>query len=264
MNHSMVYDTRFGQVHALRWGHGEHLLLALHGFSDRAELFAPLAKQVGGHYTVIALDLPFHGRTTWQKDHFSTQDLLEIIAQVLEKEGKTRFSLAAFSFGARLAHAMLPALASQLDKCVLISPDGIRTKGLGLAERTPMWLRKWLQGRLGNPAWLLRLFGWGRTLGFVSAYAERFLRKNLRDPERRKRIFGCWLSMDYFRCQPIDIQRTLKEYALPTDVFLGEKDPLLSRKAVEKYYGNPPNFRLFVLPNEGHGMGVRICEKVRM
>lgn len=249
---SRFFETRYGRVHALKFGQGQQLLIALHGFSDRARMFAVLEKSLSERFTTIAIDLPFHGQTEWHKSDFSKEDLLEILAQVLESEGKTRYSLMGFSFGARLAQAMLPELAPQLDQLYLLSPDGLNTKGMGAAERTPMWIRRLLFRMLRYPGWFVAVAEVGRNWGLIPAFTYKFMRNNLNRPKRIQRLFGCWFSMDSFNLLRLDIHKILQETVLPTGVFIGANDDLVRKKALKKLYSNLPNVHLFVLKNVGH------------
>jgi pimeloyl-ACP methyl ester carboxylesterase len=241
----------FGQIHALRIGQGPQLLIALHGFGDQAQMFVVLEKTLGQHYTIVAFDLPFHGQTKWSKADFDKQDLLDIIAQVLEKEGKTRFSLLGFSFGARLAQALLPQLAPQLEHLYLLSPDGINTRGLRIAARAPMWLRRRLPSLLRDPHWLLALARAARWLRLVSPVVQQFLARNLSRPERLHRTFGCWLAMGSCHLPPHDLKKNLRTAATPTDVFIGLHDPMLRPQKVRDFYKDLPNARVFWL-DTGH------------
>lgn len=252
MTKSLYLELSDGQVHAWKFGQGAHLLIALHGFSDRGRMFELMAQSMSDRFSLIALDLPFHGQTKWNKSDFSKQDLLGIIARILEKEGRTRFSLLGFSFGARLAQGMLPELASQLDHLYLLSPDGIKTTGMSAAEKTPMWLRRWLFHKFQHADYLLTLLRIGQRMHLISPLVFTFLTKNLSRPERIQRSFGCWLSMDSFTIERAEIQRIIKQFGLPTDVMIGAEDPLLSPDDLKAFYGNIPQVRFTVLQGEGH------------
>jgi len=261
---SLFFETRYGLVRALKFGHGEQLLIALHGFSDRARMFAVLEKSLSERYTIIAIDLPFHGQTEWHKSDFSKEDLLEILAQVLESEGKTRWSLLGFSFGARLAQAMLPELAPQLDHLYLLSPDGLNTKGMRVAERTPMLFRRCFFRMLRHPEWFVSLAEVGRNWGLIPTFTYTFIRSHLNRPKRIQRLFGCWFSIDSFNHPRLDVHKILQETAIPTAVFIGAKDNLVHKKSLKKLYSNLPNVHLFILKNTGHRVvGKVLAEMLR-
>ena len=240
-----------GRVHILRFGTGPDLLIALHGFGDRARMFAILEPALAERYTVVAVDWPFHGQTEWTKNTFTKSDLLSIVRQIVEDEGKERFSLMGFSFGARLAQAMLPELVGQLDHLYLLSPDGVKTKGMGMATRTPMWVRHLLYRILKHPNWFIRLVRWGRSIRVVPPLIHHFLTNNLNRPERLQRTFGCWLAMDSFYLGRRRIKAILQESRLPTDVYIGLNDPMLRQATLKKQYEGMPNVQVVWL-EEGH------------
>lgn len=236
----------------MKFGHGAQLLVALHGFSDRARMFAVLEKTLADRFTIVAIDLPFHGQTEWNKRDFSKGDLLRIIAQLLEAEGRTRCSLMGFSFGARLAQAMLPEFVSILDHLYLLSPDGVNTKGLDAAERTPMWVRRLLFRMLKHPAGFVSIADLGKNWGLVPAFTHKFITNNLNRPKRIQRLFGCWFSMDSFKVLRLEIPKILRETGLPTEVYLGANDTLVDKKSLKKLFKDLPNVHFNVLKNEGH------------
>lgn len=248
---SVYLSYQSHSVHFLKFGSGERLLFALHGFGDRARMFAVLEPVLAKKYTVYALDLPFHGQTEWLSDTFSKPDLLAIIGQVMEIEGKKRLSIMAFSFGARLAQAMLPELIGRLDKLYLLSPDGINTKGMSAAVHTPIWARHLTRKALKNPDWFLRLVRLGTRLHVVPGLIVHFLTSNLTRPDRFQRSFGCWLSLESFYLRRRRIRAILHESNLPTDVFFGEKDEMIRFKTLKKMSDSLPKMRLFLL-DEGH------------
>lgn len=242
---------RNGRIHCLHFGAGPELLIALHGFGDRARMFAVLEPALGTHYTVVAPDWPFHGQSEWSTDAFSKADLLEIVQQIAKQADKTRFSLLGYSFGARLAQAMLPELSGQLNHLYLLAPDGIETKGMSMATRTPMWIRKSLLRMLRRPAWFVTLLGWGHRVHAVPPMIHHFLSNNLTRPERFRRTFGCWLSMNSFYLGRRKIRAILLETGLKTEIYLGARDEVIGSKALHAMVDGLPNVRLHLL-DEGH------------
>ncbi len=240
-----------GRIHAFRFGSGPELLIALHGFSDRARMFTVLEPALAEKYTVVAIDLPFHGQTTWDKNTFSKDDLLGIIRQILADQGKARFSLMAFSFGTRLAQAMLPNLAGHINHLYLISPDGINTKGMSMATHTPMWMRRLLFRILQRPGWFIGMVDAGKKAKVVPPLVHHFLTNNLNRPERFQRTFGCWLAMDSFYLRRRHIKQTLVSSSIPTKIFIGKDDPMLHQASLKKMYGGIPNVDITWL-DDGH------------
>lgn len=230
-------------------------------------MFAVLEEALGRNYTVVAIDLPFHGQTEWSKETFTKDDLLGIIRQIVDREGKIRFCLMGFSFGGRLSQAMLPELAGQLDKLYLFSPDGVKTKGMTMAVHTPVWVRRLLLRILRKPDWFISLVQAGRKVGLVPPLIHHFMTNNLNRPERLQRTFGCWLATDSFYLRRRDIRAVLEKTALPTDVYIGLHDRFLHQKELKKLYEGLPNVRVFWLEDGhrivGEGLAEEILAKVQ-
>lgn len=252
------------KIHFIKFGTGNQLLLAVHGFADRARMFAVLEPYIAEKFTVVAFDLPFHGQTEWQTDSFSKKEILEIVARLRAEagfEGK-KFSLMAFSFGARIAQALLPELVQDLEKIYLLAPDGIKTKGMAAARRTPMWLRRLLFRLLQNPNWFLKIVNFGSRLKLVPGMIQVFMNLNLTRPERLRRTFGCWFSMDDFYLGRRKIQKIYRESGLPVDVFFGEKDEMIHFQSLRKMSEALPNLNLFLLDAGHRIVGKELGEKL--
>jgi pimeloyl-ACP methyl ester carboxylesterase len=275
---SIYIDHPKGKVHALRFGKGPGLLIALHGFGDRARMFAVLAETLSAEYTTIAIDLPFHGQTEWREKTFTKADLLEIVSATLvadteqgsasasasaTKVADTRFTLMGFSFGARFAQAMLPELQTRLDKLILLSPDGINTRGMGMAVHTPMWMRRVLYRTLQKPDWFLNLLTAGRKMGVVPPLIQHFLAANLSRPDRFQRTFGCWFALNDFYLRKREIRAIWEKGAFPIDIYYGARDEMIRFESVEKLVSGLPHVRLHKMEEDGHrvvgeGLGKRM------
>lgn len=259
---SIYFETIAGRVHALRFGTGPELLIALHGFSNQARMFRELANSLHQRYTLVAPDLPFHGQTNWQKDHFSKTDLLEIMAQILEREQQTQCTLLGFSFGARLAQGLSTAMGGRVSRLVLLSPDGVKTVGMQLTEQTPRWLRQHLARAMkqGDALhYLLRLLS---RWNLLSPPQKLFLDRHLGRPDRLARSIGCGLSLDAFVSSPQKIQESLRASGIDLLVFAGAKDQFLDLDTLTWVYAELPNARLYMLENEGHALSKSYLEAV--
>ena len=252
-------------MHTHRFGNGPELLIAFHGFGDRGRLFAALAPFLGNYYTIVAPDLPFHGETQWSRKTFSKEDLRQLICTILEQEGKTRFSLMGYSFGARLAMAMTPDLLASLNKLYLLAPEGFNTKGTKTATRIPMWSRRLLHKVLEKPKLFLVPLRVGRRLGMVPKLTYGFLDANLSNRERLLRTFGYWYALDAFLINPEKIRDLWLSSNLPVDVYIGNRDVIVPIEPLQQLTKGIPNVRLCVLEGEGHRVvGAALAKRLAM
>lgn len=260
---STFYEHPCGRIHTLSFGEGAKLLIALHGFGDRARMFAVLEEALGKNYTVVAVDWPFHGQTEWSKETFTKEDLLGIIRQILTGHQRERFCLMGFSFGGRLAQALLPEFAGQLDKLYLFSPDGVKTRGMTMAVHTPMWVRRLLFNILKKPDWFISLVQAGRKIGVVPPLIQHFLANNLNRPERLQRTFGCWFALDSFYLRRRQIKAIWRESGLRVDIYFGTKDEMIQYKTVKKMVEGVRNVRIYLM-DAGHRLiGEELRDRMR-
>lgn len=243
---------RNNSIRVIRFGSGPEWLIALHGYGDRARMFAPLEADLGAYFSLLAIELPFHGETDWREESFSKKDLLDIIAYLEAREDMPQFSLMGFSFGARLVMGMIPDLAPKMRLAYLLAPDGIKTLGMAPAEWAPMWLKRLIQGLLKRPQALLRIVGFLRQIRLFPLHTYRFVHQQLTSNDRTRRAMGCWLAMDDFSVKAAQIRRVMLENALEIQVWGGFDDAVLDQKALKRFCSALPNAQLNLLYHKGH------------
>ncbi|MEM0994093.1 MAG: alpha/beta hydrolase [Bacteroidota bacterium] len=240
-----------GQVAYLKFGEGKETLIALHGFSDRANFFEALTEALAPHYTVYAIDFPFHGATKWEADFFDRQDIMDIFQALLAETTSRKFSLMAYSMGGRITQVILPDIIADLNHLYLIAPDGIDTKWMFNVNKMPTWsirlIRKWMN----RPASFFRILKWLNQKGFLSRFLHDFAYNHLKTPERRDRLFGTWASVNQFRPNPESTKELLRTSQLPTDLYFGERDEVIPPRIGVWLSDGLPNVQLHIL-DEGH------------
>ncbi|MFK0571662.1 2-succinyl-6-hydroxy-2,4-cyclohexadiene-1-carboxylate synthase [Endozoicomonas sp.] len=105
---------------------GAPVLFLLHGFLGSADDWQPLIQALGSDYCLIAVDLPGHGSSYWEKEDAQGADYfchrLEQTIQAIEQEQNlnlTRFSLLGYSLGGRLAMAYAIAFPDRIEQLIL-------------------------------------------------------------------------------------------------------------------------------------------------
>ena len=247
-------------VSYLRFGTGERFLFALHGYGDSAMMWLSIQAELEKKFTVIALDLPFHGATDWREpEGFHAADFEKIILEILKIERIDRFSLAGFSFGARIVEVLFIKFPQQIDQILLFSPDGFGTKGLSAATYLPHFWRRIAAFFLKNAAWLPRVASVFFSKKGRNSVPFRFLKSHFSTAERRARLFAFWLSFDDFAIMPSIFKAKLKEMNVPTDVYCGTIDQTVPLSIIRKNLadGSLPNVQLHVF-NGGHRLSFEL------
>ncbi len=110
---------------------GLKLLFAFHGFDNDANDFRIFEKVFGKRYTIVAINLFFHGKSdhshvNMRKMYFSTEILLELFNQVLFNFPANDFPFMGFSLGGRIILELLPYFSKRIDRVILLAADGLK------------------------------------------------------------------------------------------------------------------------------------------
>jgi pimeloyl-ACP methyl ester carboxylesterase len=132
-------------------------LLALHGWLDNAASFERLAPLLCGHFHIVALDLPGHGRSdhrapgTWY--HYI--DYLGDVLAAADVLGWPRFGLLGHSLGGAVASALAAACPERIERLLLIEALGPLA---GEAEQALTQLQRALSQRGALQGKAMRVF----------------------------------------------------------------------------------------------------------
>lgn len=121
-------------------------LLALHGWLDNAASFDALALLLCGHFHIVAIDFPGHGRSQWRAPGawYHTVDYLSDALGAADALGWQRFGMLGHSLGAAVASMIAGACPERVERLLLIeglgpitgaADDAAKQLGRALAER---------------------------------------------------------------------------------------------------------------------------------
>lgn len=114
-------DLPLSRLHVLETGQGTPLIMVPATISE-LENWLPLAQFMGQWFHVYFFELPGHGQSEPFQEQFSSQRVAELVGQLADALGYSRFSLMGFSFGGILAMRSFKLLSERVDRVVLIAP----------------------------------------------------------------------------------------------------------------------------------------------
>lgn len=203
-------------------------MICLHGFGESALHFMPLAKYMGGRFTIVGIDMPFHGQTTWEeKRPFTGADLQALIGMILAQQRQERFTLLGYSMGGRLALCMVTAMAPQLQNIVLLAPDGIKNNPWHMfVTRTRLgnWLFKYVTYK---PQLFFRLLSFVRKLGTLNESVYKFAFYSMDKLDKRLLVYNVWTCMRRMLPDLKKCKKLLAEYNIPTLLIYGKYDRII-------------------------------------
>lgn len=255
---SFTIPYKKGAVNVLQWGQGEHVVIALHGFGRSAQQFSGLAKTLGPQFTVLAPDLPWHGRTRWARDFYSRKDWIKVVDAISRKVPFTRFHLIGHSLGGRIALRMSPSLNGRLRSLLLIAPDGLGGRYTGWIDYVPSLLRRRMSKWIDRPEGLLRIARMLHRRGWLNRYALEYLNVQLGEATFRRRLRGTWESLPGFRLRRKKIIPALQEVDYPIHVLVGEHDPLLRVRRIQRWFRHLSHAEVNTI-GHGHSLPIASC-----
>ncbi|WP_116126028.1 alpha/beta fold hydrolase [Lewinella sp. IMCC34183] len=235
-------DAPDDRLHVRQFGNGPHVLIALHGFGRSGARMAGLGERLGGDFTVLAPDLPYHGESEWYSDRYDLAQFTAMLQQLLDRYPDRRVYLLGHSLGGRYVSACLPHLEHpQLQDILLVAPDGAGGRYTNWIDTLPSSLVRPLAKLSERPRTILRLSRWLTKRGIINTYSAEYLKYNLNDRPFRRRLAGTLRSVLGFPPAPEEFERALDQRNIRCTVFVGDSDPLLHHDRLTRMYEPLPS-----------------------
>lgn len=214
------------------------MLLCLHGYGESEHSFHFLEDHLPHSWKLVAIDLPWHGKTQWkEKKDFTVTDLVQIIDTILAAQNMpgSPFSLLGFSMGGRMSLSMLQQIPQRISKMILLAPDGLKVNG---------WYWLSTQTYLGNslfhftmnyPGWLFGLLRIGHWLGFINRSVYKFTSHYVHDRSMRRQLYLRWTGMRRIKPDLHIIKKKIAANKITVQLVYGEYDRIIRHERGEKF-----------------------------
>lgn len=217
-------------------GSGPELLICLHGFGERASHFRCMEAGLGNIFTIIALDMPFHGNTAWRENRpFEKEDLAALTEKILEKFGKQTFSLMGYSMGGRLALCIIEKLASRVKHLVLAAPDGLKNNPWHMFATQTTLGNRLFSYNTRHPAVFFRLLTLWRRWGLLNESVYKFAYHRMDRPEKRLLVYNVWTIMRRMMPSVKHCKQLLARYSVDTIAIFGRYDRVIPPVIGERF-----------------------------
>lgn len=237
--HAARITFRSSSIHYLYAGTGPEVVICFHGYGESAHSFECLQKQLSPEvYTIIAIDLPFHGDTYWKEGSpFQVTDLAAILQDIGQTRfpGRSPFILIGYSMGGRVALSLCQQIPGQIKKVILLAPDGLKLN---------FWYWLATQSRAGNrlfhftmehPRWFTWILQLGNRLGLINQSIFKFTRQYIHDRAVRRQLYNRWMGMRRFRPSLPLIKAHIRAHRLAVHLVYGQYDRIIRHETGEKF-----------------------------
>lgn len=231
------------------------MLFCFHGYGRESDTFYILERRLGSVFTIIAIDVPFHGLTDWKdeivlKPQYLQQFLLQIRSS-LNKEN-INFSLLGFSMGGRIALHLTQLMPDQVERLILLAPDGLNFNGWRwLASDT--WVgNKFMNYTIHNAGWVAYVLDKAEKWHIIHRSLTDFLSYYLNDDAYRIKFYHRYISMQKFRPSLSKLKRLIRKYRIPVKMMFGRYDQVIPYARGEKFREGIEEFASVKIVDAGH------------
>ncbi len=238
----------------LRWGAGPRPLLCFHGYGENAASFSLLEPLAGNEFSLIAIDLPFHGHTVWNSGLlFTANDLVEILWQILRVENLSgegnsiKFSLAGFSLGGRISLCLLEAWPENVDRLVLIAPGGLKVNFWYWLTTQTFIGNRLFRFTMKNPGWFFGFLKLMNRLRLVNASIFKFVNYYIANPDMRTILYRRWTCLRKLKPSLSNIKKKIIRHKIPVRLLYGKYDRIILPVVGERFKKGLDNCTIAVL-----------------
>ncbi|REJ83761.1 MAG: alpha/beta fold hydrolase [Bacteroidetes bacterium] len=222
-----------------KFGNGPEVLFAWHGFDNDADDFRIFENAFGNRYTIIALNLFYHGKSKPLNDgaalNFNSEDLIIFFKKLLEEIKCERFSMLGFSLGGRIILDLLPKFAERIDRILLLAPDGLVISKWYLFI-THTYFGKYLFKRvIKKPNRFFRIARFIRATGLLKEKQYKFALANFDTPEKRRKVYNVWMIFRNILPVYPEIKSVLSRHNIQITIFFGKFDTIIPASFADQF-----------------------------
>lgn len=219
-------------------GSGERKVIAFHGFTKSSEDFLLYEDFCQKKYTIYAVDLFYHGKTTFRSKEwksFTKPQLKEIFNSFLEALKIEKFEVLGYSMGGRIALFLLEQFTQRINHIYLLAPDGLKVNFWNWLV-TSTKAGKGIYGlTISNPGIVYGISNTGQKLNILPSSMSKFLDINFKTRGMRLRVYRVWQLYKLITFKHSDLKKIIKKNNLHIDLVIGHKDPVVPPKMVKEF-----------------------------
>ena len=204
-------------------------MIAFHGYGLDGKTFYPITEEILDQYTVVAIDLPYQGRSRWRETSALTGAELTLLIhrflQHINHQGKV--TLLAYSIGGNYALGLTHHCPEIVDKLILIAADGLKFK-------LPFWIvtRTWLGKALFNgfvlfPQPIFFIIKLGRKINLFPPRVLNFFYESIATQNKRAALRMRWISVSRIMPWLSKVVKTINEHQIHVKLIFGRKDHVI-------------------------------------
>lgn len=221
------------RLFAEKFGHGPEPLVAFHGFGQHAAIYRVFEDILSEKYTVYSFEHFHHGRSFYPPNKrksapFSPDDWKGLMQTFFTQNHITHFSLMGYSLGGKTALQTLEMFPEQVNRLVLLAPDGVIESGwYKFVSRNPAGELLY-KSVIDKPGLLFSLMKSMSRIGVVTEKEYKFATGQLDSEEKRKLVYYTWRSYALLRPHLDVVKEIINRRGIPAHIITGKYDTVLN------------------------------------
>ena len=254
----LVLSYKKSEISYYRYGSGSDIAICFHGYGEDGQLYAFFEKYAGSNFTFLAIDLPFHGKTEWNEGlNFSADDLQQIVREIVTSNSfkfpsSERLTLLGFSLGGRIALSLYQAQPQNIEKVILLAPDGLKVNFWYWLSTQTIMGNKLFAFSMKNPGWFFRFLKAANRLKLVNASILKFVNYYIGNKEARQQLYQRWMCLRNLKPDHKRIKRYIRQYKTKTRLIYGKYDRIILPVRGEKFKNGIEDYCTLIVIDSGH------------
>lgn len=235
-------------------GKGPKLMLAFHGFDEDSDKFKILQPSLGEQYTVVAIDLPFHGNTIWDEHILlAPHHLKKLVEELMIRFAKKKISIIGYSLGGKVVMSLISLIPSKIDKVILIAPDGIKNNVWYNISTYPSLGRALFRLFINSPYPFMLLLRLLNFLKIINDGTMKIVKLRGETREKRLKVYNTWLCLRELEDNMNMIKEKMNEHHIKVYLIFGKYDPVIKPVLGKSFAEGLKQCKLIIL-DKGHNL----------
>jgi len=247
--HLLPYQGFF--ISYTRFGNGPQKIICFHGYGEEARSFQFFEKHAGSRFSFFAIDLPFHGKTQWNSEKdFTSGDLVNIVNAITIASEKV--VLMGFSLGGRMALSLYEKIPQQVEKLILLAPDGLKVNFWYWLSTQTLFGKKLFAFTMNHPAWFFSVLKFFNHLNLVNTSILKFVRYYIDNKEARYLLYQRWIVLRKLKPDLTSIKILINKNKTQVSLIYGNHDRIILPVVGEKFRKGIEDYCTLDIINSGH------------
>jgi pimeloyl-ACP methyl ester carboxylesterase len=233
-------------------GRGKKLLLAMHGYGNDASMYNCMEALLGDEYTIVSLDMPYHGGSKWpDRRVWTIAELKTLVKLLLEQYEVEQLSLMGYSMGGRVCLKIAEIMPECVEHVVLLASDGLTFNSFYYFVTNTTLGKGIFESFLRSPQKYMSVVNFARRRNWLDESRYKFASRYLDTEDSRKFLNNVWPAMRHILPDYNRLSEAITEYSIPIFIFMGKHDRVIPVKLAHKFNTRISTAQVHVL-DKGH------------